>query len=85
MRCVKKSNLSARTEEMAINIRQSDDGSTHPMMLDMLAIAAPKAYTDRKRCQAQKTAKSKTEGGCRDQKEDIRRNAAIMGMLYCRN
>jgi DNA invertase Pin-like site-specific DNA recombinase len=51
------------------------------MLLDMLAAIARKDYDDRRRRQAQRIAKAKTEGLYKGRVEDTERNAGIMGML----
>ena len=51
------------------------------MLLDMLAAVARKDYDDRRRRQAQGSAKAKAEGAYRGRPEDIARNEGISGML----
>ncbi|MDO9641355.1 MAG: recombinase family protein [Pseudotabrizicola sp.] len=51
------------------------------MMLDMLAAIARKDYVDRRRRQAQGIVKAKADGVYRGRPEDVKRNAAIVGML----
>lgn len=51
------------------------------MLLDMFAAIARKDYDDRRRRQAQGTAKAKAEGRYRGRKEDTKRNEQIASML----
>ena len=51
------------------------------MLLDMLAAVARKDYDDRRRRQAQGTAKAKVEGRYRGRVEDRKRNDGIAAML----
>jgi DNA invertase Pin-like site-specific DNA recombinase len=51
------------------------------MLLDMLAAVARKDYVDRRRRQAQGTAKAKAEGKFKGRRENTERNAGIATML----
>ena len=50
------------------------------MLLDMLAVIARKDYVDRRRRQAEGTAKAKASGRYKGRLEDISRNAGIAAM-----
>lgn len=51
------------------------------MLLDMLAAVARKDYEDRRRRTMQGIAKAKREGLFKGRRENVKRNAAILGML----
>jgi DNA invertase Pin-like site-specific DNA recombinase len=56
-------------------------GAINAMMMDVLAAVARKDYVDRRRRQAQGTAKAKAEGKYKGRPEDVARNAGISAML----
>lgn len=56
-------------------------GAVNGMLLDMLAAVARKDYVDRRRRQAEGTAKAKAQGRYKGRAEDRKRNDGIAAML----